>query len=124
MKTRCYNKNFMYYCNYGGKGIKICDEWKNDFSKFYKWAINNGYKEGLTIDRINNDGNYEPLNCRWVTRKKQNNNMNKNIIINYNGKKQTISEWADELNLSRIALYYRIRRGWDVEKALTTPLKK
>ena len=77
MKTRCYNPNFIYYCNYGGRGIMICDEWKNDFSKFYEWAINNGYKEGLTIDRINNDGNYEPDNCRWITRAEQNRNQRK-----------------------------------------------
>ena len=77
MKTRCYNPNFIYYCNYGGRGIMICDEWKNDFSKFYELAINNGYKEGLTIDRINNDGNYEPDNCRWITRAEQNRNQRK-----------------------------------------------
>lgn len=123
MKTRCYNRNFMYYCNYGGRGIKICDEWK-DFINFYNWAIQNGYKEGLTIDRINNDDDYKPNNCRWITRKQQNNNMRKNILIEYNGKKQTISEWANEYNLSRVALYYRLKRKWDIEKALTTTLQK
>ena len=77
MKTRCYNKNFMYYCNYGARGITICNEWLNDFKSFYDWAINSGYKEGLTIDRINNDGNYEPSNCRWITRAEQNRNQRK-----------------------------------------------
>lgn len=77
MKTRCYNKNFIYYCNYGGRGITICYEWLNDFEIFYKWAISNGYEEGLTIDRINNDGNYEPNNCRWITRAEQNRNQRK-----------------------------------------------
>ena len=77
MKTRCYNKNFIYFKNYGGRGINICNEWKNDFSSFYNWAINNGYKENLTIDRINNDGNYEPSNCRWITRAEQNRNQRK-----------------------------------------------
>lgn len=123
IKTRCYNKKFTYYNNYGGRGITMCDEWKNDFAKFYSWAINNGYTEGLTIDRINNDGNYEPSNCRWATRREQNNNMRKTIIIKYNGKEQTISKWAKEFNLNRTALYYRIKRGWSVEKALTTPSK-
>lgn len=77
MKTRCYNENFIYYKNYGGRGITICDEWKNNFQIFYKWAINNGYKEELTIDRINNDDIYEPSNCRWITRAEQNRNQRK-----------------------------------------------
>lgn len=124
MKTRCYSKNFIYYCNYGGRGIKICDDWKKSFLKFYEWAITNGYKEELTIDRINNDDDYKPNNCRWVTRKQQNNNMRTNIFIEYNGKKQTISELADKYDLSRVALYYRLKRGWNIKKALTTPIKK
>ena len=101
----------------------MCDEWKNNFLSFYNWSIKNGYKDGLTIDRINNDGIYEPNNCRWITRKEQNNNMRKNKIIKYNGKEQTISQWAKEFGLNRIALYYRIKRGWSIEKALITPLK-
>ena len=124
MKTRCYNKNFIYYCNYGGRGIIICDEWLNDFATFYNWAIANGYKDHLTIDRLDVNGNYEPSNCRWATRKEQNNNMTKNIIIKYNGEEKTISQWSTEFNLNRTALYYRIKRGWDIEKALTTPIKK
>lgn len=68
MKTRCYNEKSFGYSNYGGRGIIICDEWKNDFKVFYDWAIKNGYKDGLTIDRINNDGNYEPNNCQWITK--------------------------------------------------------
>ena len=71
MKRRCYNKNNKDYGRYGGRGIVMCDEWKNDFMSFYSWAINNGYRDDLTIDRINNDGIYEPDNCKWVTMKEQ-----------------------------------------------------
>lgn len=68
MKYRCYSATCRAYKNYGGRGIKVCGEWKNDFINFYNWAINNGYKDDLTIDRIDNDGNYEPNNCRWITK--------------------------------------------------------
>lgn len=74
MKQRCMNKKHTRYKDYGKRNIKICNEWKNDFEAFYNWAINNGYNESLTLDRINNNGNYEPSNCRWTTYKEQRHN--------------------------------------------------
>lgn len=124
MKGRCYNPNNSKYKRYGGRGIIVCQEWR-EFQPFYEWAMSHGYTEELTIDRINNDGNYEPANCRWATLKEQANNKCNTIIITFNSETKTLSEWAKKLNISRLCLWKRIYlRNWSVEKALTTPLKK
>lgn len=125
MKDRCLKPKIESYEYYGGRGITICDEWlddKNGFLNFYNWAINNGYQEGLTIDRINNDGNYEPDNCRWVTMKVQNNNKRNNHLITIDGETKNIAQWADEYNISPCTIYTRENKqclsGTDL---LTTP---
>src|SRR4051812_32000106 len=95
MRERCNNKNFIYYKMYGGRGISVCDEWSSS-APFIKWALNNGYTDVLTLDRINNDGNYEPGNCRWVTMKVQCNNRSDNVFIEHNGCAKTIAQWSDD----------------------------
>ena len=103
----------------------MCDEWLKDYATFRQWALDNGYSENLTIDRINPNGNYEPNNCRWVTQKVQQNNRRNNRLITFNGKTQTISQWSEELGFKRSVLGQRLNgMGWSVEKALTTPIKK
>lgn len=122
MRLRCYNKNGISYKYYGEKGITVCEEWKNDFQAFYDWAIANGYKENLTIDRINNNGNYEPSNCRWVTRKEQMNNTSKNRVFCVDGKNFTVAELARKHNMPYYLLSERINfLHWDIEKAINTP---
>lgn len=124
IKKRCYNINSINYKNYGGRGITICDEWKNDFMPFYNWSMNNGYTDKLSIDRINNDGNYEPSNCRWVDKFTQANNTRRNHYITYKGKEMTLAEWSKTLNIGYDCLKTRLRRGWSIEEAFNTPTKK
>ena len=100
IKTRCYNPNCQKYKNYGGKGICMCNEWLDDFNSFYEWSINNGWKDGLTIDRIDVDGNYEPSNCRWVDWKTQQRNKSNNIYVEFNGKKVCLKEYAELKGIS------------------------
>lgn len=116
--NRCYNKNMNRYSDWGGRGIVVCDEWLNDFMNFYNWAINNGYQDNLSIDRVNNDGNYEPSNCRWITNKEQSNNRRSNITITYNGKTQTLKQWAENLKVSYSTLYMRYKNNWDIKNVL------
>lgn len=125
IKDRCLNSNTKGYCNYGLRGINICNEWVNNFECFYNWAIKNGYKTGLTIDRINVNGNYCPENCRWVDNIVQQNNRRNNHRITYNGETKTLAEWSKEKGLGKEVLSSRLYKyGWSVEKALTTPTKK
>jgi hypothetical protein len=122
MKARCYDPKSIRYNRYGGRGISICDEWLNDINVFRKWAIDNGYHPGLSIDRIDNDGNYCPENCRWVEPSEQLCNYSKNVYVEFNGKRQTLAQWSRELGMPTSTLHNRIRvHGWSVERALTEP---
>lgn len=122
MIRRCHNVNDKRYHDYGERGISVCQEWKNNYVAFKKWAINAGYQEGLSIDRKDNNKGYCPENCRWATPKIQSNNMRKNHIIEYNGQQKTIAEWADITGISYNTLYGRLYRGWTVTDALTKPV--
>lgn len=118
MKTRCYNKNYERYNDYGGRSIKICDEWLNDFQAFYDWAVNNDYKENLTIDRIDNNKGYSPDNCRWATRKQQTRNRRNTMQFAYKGETKSLAEWCEVLNLNYKTINNRIYSGLPIEKAL------
>ena len=120
MKQRCCDANSTYYKDYGGRGITICPEWLNDFQAFYNWAVANGYANNLTIDRKDVNGNYEPSNCRWVTQKEQQNNTRKNYLLKYNGKIQTLAQWAEETQIPYRTLWSRLKRHWTIERTLTT----
>lgn len=118
MKDRCFNKNCPNYLHYGLRGIKVCNEWSKDFMSFYNWSVKNGYKKGLSIDRIDVNGNYEPSNCRWATPKEQSNNQTKTIRINYKGEEKTISDLSCIYGIKYKTLYGRIKRGLSIEEAL------
>ncbi len=123
MVERCENQNCKSYKDYGGRGIKICDEWRTDFFAFYAWANANGYEAGLSIERINNDGNYEPSNCRWATKIEQNNNRRTSRFIEYSGMICTLSEWSRITNIPAWKISDRIDRlKWSIADALTTPI--
>lgn len=124
MLARCYNPKNNMYKYYGGKGIIVCDEWKNNYLSFKEWSLQNGYSDCFSIDRINPNGNYSPENCRWVTAFTQNNNKEKIKKYSFNGEKHSVAEWARKIGISRECLKCRIKNGWTIEKALTTPPKE
>lgn len=120
MIRRCTHKTSSGYENYGGRGISVCEEWQKSFPAFRDWAFANVYSDGLTIDRINNNGNYEPSNCRWATKKEQANNQSTTLHIEYNGVSHTLQEWAELLGINPHTLYARIyRMNWSIERAFT-----
>lgn len=122
MKDRCINPNDTSYERYGGRGIKVCDEWMNSYVAFRDWAYQNGYNECLSIERIDNNGNYEPSNCKWATVIEQSRNRRSNIIIEINGQKKIVVEWAEIYNISPQTIYKRLKRGWNEIEAVTTPV--
>lgn len=126
MKRRCYNPEEKFYKDYGGRGIKVCDEWmdkKEGHSNFQKWAVENGWEEGRSIDRIDVNGNYEPNNCRWATPEEQANNRRNNNYVTINGVTKTTSEWARQIGISQNAFTGRINSGWTGEELLKPKFK-
>lgn len=124
LKKRCLNPKTEQYSNYGGRGITVCDEWRDSFQAFYDWAMANGYRDDLTLDRIDGNGNYEPSNCRWATWKEQQNNRRNNHFITYNGETKTLKQWSEQVGIDWDILYSRLKKGWSVEKALTTKARQ
>lgn len=122
MKRRCYNKNNPDYHNYGGRGIVICDKWRESFTAFYADMGPKPFPEA-TIDRIDNDGNYEPSNCRWASPMEQGANMRKNRWITYNGETLHVRAWARKLGIPHCTILQRLNRGWTADQILskTTP---
>ena len=126
MRNRCYNENYKFYNYYGGRGISVCDEWRDDFVPFMNWAKSNGYSDDLTLDRIDTNGNYEPSNCRWISRADQMNNTRLTKKYTMTGETHSIAEWCRIYNVPHERTRHRlVVRGWSIEDALTVPpLKK
>lgn len=123
IKNRCYYKSAQNYRNYGARGIKMCDEWANSFEKFRDWAFQSGYRDDLTIERIDFNGNYCPENCTWIPRSAQSSNTRRCVIITYNGKTQNLNDWCKELNLDYKRINNRIKKlGWSFERAISEPV--
>lgn len=117
MKRRCDSPREKCYPSYGGRGIRICEEWA-EYPAFHEWAISHGYQQGLTIDRINNDGNYEPENCRWVSMGEQVNNRRNNKFLTYQGETKTFGQWQAATGIDRRTIQSRIERGLTAAQAL------
>lgn len=123
IKDRCLNPKNKAYHNYGVRGIRVCQEWLDDFMNFYNWAMANGYSDNLTIERENVNGNYCPENCCWIPLKEQSKNTRKNVILEYHGEKRIMSEWAKYSGIKYQTFVRRIKAyGWSIEKAIETPV--
>lgn len=121
---RYYNPKAKNYHNYGGRGIKMYDEWRNDFTVFEEYCLSNGWKHGLQVDRIDNDGGYFPCNIRFVTSAENLRNKRSNHMITFNGETHCFTDWCEKLCISESTLWRRLSSGWSVEDSLTKPVKK
>lgn len=129
MRERCNRQGHKSYADYGGRGIRVCEEWEEAFQTFAEWAYETGYDDDApymkcTLDRIDPNGNYEPSNCRWISMKEQCNNRRNNHLLTCNGVTKTVAEWSDSTRIPRDTIVRRLKMGWSVEKALNTPVKK
>ena len=124
MNYRCHHKKAPAYKDYGGRGISVCREWRDDFLAFFNWAIQNGYGDGLEIDREKNNGNYTPTNCRWVTKKVNGRNTRQNRYMTYNGQRLAASEWAEKLGVPKDLIYGRLKNGWTDEDTICIPSQR
>ena len=124
MKERTENENKDNYADYGGRGIKICDDWLEDYESFKTWALTNGYTDDLSIDRIDNDKGYSPDNCRWTTKTGQANNKRNNRLLTYKGETHNISKWAEIRGVDRSIIDNRLRRGYSIEQTFEEPVIK
>ena len=123
MKQRCYNPRTPNYQIYGKRGIRICNEWLNDYDAFCKWSLAHGYDDSLSIDRIDTNGNYCPENCRWADSFTQMRNTTRNKYLTINGEIKTVSEWCEIYDINQHTYYGRLREGWDPIEALRVPSK-
>lgn len=134
MVRRCHDPKRKDYSKYGGRGIRVCEKWRGTamaqewnmtgFLEFEAWAIKNGYKPGLTLDRICNNRGYQPNNVRWISKKQQAYNRKTNRYITIKGKTKTLEQWGKEYNIGPDVILHRLERGWDMERAITQPVRK
>ena len=124
MKQRCYDKNNPLYKHYGQRNIAVCKEWLKDINNFHTWALNNGYENDLTIERINVNGNYEPNNCKWITKTEQGYNKTNTVLYTIDGITKCLSEWCKIYNIDYHIVYKRLKRGNSIKEALTKPIDK
>ena len=125
MKDRCCNPKNRSYPRYGGRGITVCEEWLHNFQAFYDWAMANGYRDDLSIDRIDNDKGYSSDNCRWATAEMQLNNVSTNRRVTINGKIMTLKQWCELFKMNYETVRYRLNKGWTPEEAFgLIPRKK
>lgn len=123
MHERCERTKHPHYRDYGGRGIKVYEGWK-EYLPFAEWSRSNGYADNLTIDRIDVNGNYEPANCRWVTMKEQHNNKRSNRILLYHGETYTLTQLAEKVGINKTTLKERLNLGWSIEDAVNRPVRQ
>jgi len=122
IKKRCFTTSYEYYKHYGGRGITVCERWVNSFAAFYE-DVGERPGQEYSLERIDNDGNYEPGNCRWATQKEQSRNRQTSFMVTFRGETRCLAEWAEITGIPYRILFSRLRPAWSVEKALTTPPK-